>query len=108
MTMHDETRAHAANRLHLEGDMTIQRAAEFKQTLMNALDGAASLEINLHDVTEIDSSGVQLLMLAKATAQARTCELRLVSHSPAVLEVFELLDLAAHFGDPLLMPAQAA
>jgi hypothetical protein len=32
-------------------------------------------------------------------------ELHLVAHSQAVLEAFELLDLAAYFGDPLVMPS---
>lgn len=89
----------------IDGEMTIYRATELKQTLLNAIDGARLLEIDLHDVSEIDSSGVQLLMLTKSTGQAKDCEVRLVNHSPAVLEVFELLDLAAHFGDPLLVPA---
>ena len=91
--------------LPIEGEMTIYRAAELKQTLLNALNGVTSLELDLHGVTEIDSAGIQLLMLAKAAGQATACEVKLVNHSPAVLEVFELLDLAAHFGDPLLMPA---
>ncbi|RZI84615.1 MAG: anti-sigma factor antagonist [Rubrivivax sp.] len=94
--------------LRIEGEMTIYRAAELKQTLLTALDGATHLELDLHDVTEIDSAGVQLLLLAKGIAQSRSCDFRLVNHSPAVLEVFELLDLAAYFGDPLLIPAQAA
>lgn len=91
--------------LAIEGELSIYRAAELKETLLKALEGAASLEIDLHDVSEIDSAGIQLLMLTKSTGHATACEVRLVNHSPAVLEVFELLDLAAHFGDPLLMPA---
>jgi len=31
-------------------------------------------------------------------------KLHLVAHSPAVLEVLEMLNLAAHFGDPLVIP----
>lgn len=89
----------------IDGEMTIYRAAELKQSLLNAIDGASLLEIDLHEVSEIDSAGIQLLMLAKSTGQAKDCEVRLVNHSAAVLEVFELLDLAAHFGDPLLVPA---
>lgn len=91
--------------LPIEGEMTIYRAAELKQALLEALNGATALEVDLHGVTEIDSAGIQLLMLTKATGQANACEVRLLNHSPAVLEVFELLDLAAHFGDPLLVPA---
>ena len=62
--------------LPIEGEMTIYRAAELKQTLLNALNGATSLEVDLHGVTEIDSAGIQLLMLAKATGQARSEERR--------------------------------
>ncbi len=58
-------------------------------------------------MSELDSAGVQLLMAARKSAQAARRELHLVGHSPAVLEVFETMDLAAHFGDPLLMPAAA-
>jgi len=94
--------------LALAGELTIYRAAELRDTLIAALAGltdGAALELNLAEVDELDSAGVQLLMAARKTAQATQRELRLVGHSPAVLEVFETLDLAAHFGDPLLMPA---
>jgi anti-anti-sigma regulatory factor len=50
---------------------------------------------------------VQLLMLAKKTALAEGRELRLLAHSPAVIEVFELLNVAAYFGDPLVMDSRA-
>lgn len=94
--------------LALDGELTIYRAAELRDTLIKALaalnDGSA-LELDLAEVSELDIAGVQLLMAAKKSAQAAQRDLRLVGHSPAVLEVFETLDLAAHFGDPLLMPA---
>jgi anti-anti-sigma regulatory factor len=57
-------------------------------------------------VSEIDTAGVQLLMLAKQAALARNSELRLTGHSPAVLEVFELLNVAAYFSDPLVMASR--
>lgn len=91
--------------LRIEGEMTIYQAVELKETLLSALKGASTLEIDLHGVTEIDSAGVQLLMMAKREAHARGGKLRLSRHSPAVLDVFQMMDLAAHFGDSLLMPA---
>jgi len=89
--------------ISIEGEMTIYRAAELHQTLLAPLDLQSVLSIDLSKVTEIDSAGVQLLLLAKRTAQSRNKELRLVEHSPAVLEVFELLNLATYFGDPLFI-----
>ena len=94
--------------LRLDGELTIYRAAELKPLILAPLGEAQVLEVDLAGVSEIDSAGVQLLMLAKREAQARGGELHLVAHSPAVLDVFELLDLAAFFGDPLVMPAPAA
>ena len=86
--------------LRIVGEMTIFRAGELKQALLGE---PAPLEVDLSDVTEIDTAGVQLLMLAKKTARAEQRELRLMAHSPAVIEVFELLNLAAYFDDPLVL-----
>ena len=86
--------------LRIEGELTIFRAMELKPEL---LTDPLPEEINLAGVTEIDTAGVQLLMLAKRTALAQQRELHLVAHSPAVIEVFELLNVAAYFGDPLVM-----
>jgi anti-sigma B factor antagonist len=94
--------ADATGTLRIDGEMTIYRAAELKGVLLQALRAPRPLEIDLAEVTDIDSAGVQLLMMAKQAARAQGTELRLVRHSPAVLDVFELLDLAGHFGDPLL------
>ncbi len=90
--------------LRIEGELTIFRALELKPGLVA---NPALIEIDLSGVTEIDSAGVQLLMLAKNTAMAQQRELRLVSHSPAVIEVFELLNVGGYFGDPLVMQARA-
>ena len=94
----------SAGVLRIEGEFTIFRAAELKAVL---LADPAPLEINLSGVTEMDTAGVQLLMLAKQTALAHQRELRLVAHSPAVMDVFEMLNLAAYFGDPLLLTSPA-
>lgn len=92
--------------LRIEGDMSIYRAAELKDILRAALDGATALEIDLSAVTECDTAGVQLLMLTKKMAQADRRELRLCAHSPAVLDALERLNLAAYFGDPIVMARQ--
>lgn len=90
--------------LFIQGEMSIYRATELKQAL---LAEPAPVEVNLSGVTDIDTAGVQLLMLAKKTAQAQQRELRLVAHSAAVTDVFELLNLAAYFNDPLVMVSRA-
>jgi len=95
--------------LALDGELSIYRAAELKPVLLQALAKAeGGLEVDLSAVTEFDTAGLQLLMLAKQQAAALQRELHLVNHSPPVLEVFELLNVAAFFGDPLIVAALAA
>ena len=89
--------------LHIEGELSIYRADELQQALIEPLRAGVRLVVNLARVTELDTCGLQLLMLAKRTAKALGAELQLIGHSPAVLEVFELLNMAAFFGDPLVI-----
>ncbi|HJV52080.1 MAG TPA: STAS domain-containing protein [Noviherbaspirillum sp.] len=100
--------ARPSHPLRIEGELTIYQAGELKQTLQAALQQGDALEIDLSAVGEIDTAGVQLLIAAKKSAQAAGKELRLVAHSDAVVEAFELLDLGGYFGDPLVMAAQPA
>ena len=94
--------------MNLAGEMNIYCANQIKPALVNAMDKCAELEINLARVTEMDTAGIQLLMLAKREMAGQGKSLRLTQHSPAVLEVMELYDLAATFGDPLVMRAGRA
>lgn len=94
-------------RLWLAGEMTIYEANTLQTTLMDVLDQCQNLEVDLSGVTEIDTVGVQLLLLAKREAQARGRQFRLSQHSRAVVGVFEILNLSGLFGDPLVIPSAA-
>ena len=94
----------AARVLRIEGEFTIFRAMELKPVLLAT---PLADEVDLSGVTELDTAGVQLLMLLKKTALKQQRNVTLVAHSPAVIEVFELLNVVAHFGDHLLMNSQA-
>jgi anti-sigma B factor antagonist len=80
-------------RLSIVGELTIYRAAELKQTLLETLDQHRAIELDLSQVSEFDCAGLQLLLFAKRTALARRASLSLVEHSPPVREVFALLQL---------------
>jgi anti-anti-sigma factor len=90
----------SANILKIEGELTIFRAMELQPAILGTplVD-----EIDLSGVTELDSAGLQLLMLAKKTAHTQGKGLQLTGHSPAVMDVFELLNVAGYFGDHLVM-----
>jgi anti-anti-sigma factor len=106
----DTTTGHSTDRtdapeglLRISGECTIFRAAELRDLLMT---DPALLEIDLSGVTEMDSAGLQLLMGVKLAATRQQRTLRLTGHSQAVLEVFELLNVAGFFDDPLVMGAR--
>ena len=91
--------------LRIEGELTIYRAAQLKDTLLAAVAANGTLEIDLSAVEEFDTAGLQLLMLAKRAATAAGHTLRLAGPSAPVLVVFELLALSQHFGAPIVLPA---
>lgn len=84
--------------------MTIYNASELKENFFPLLTDSRELEINLANVTEIDSAGVQLLMLARKDRAERDQVLKLTKHSSEVLDVFELMDLLTYFKDPVVLP----
>ncbi|MBT3065187.1 lipid asymmetry maintenance protein MlaB [Rhodoferax sp. U11-2br] len=90
--------------LKIEGELTIFRAAELKPML---LDAPAVTEVDLSAVTELDTAGLQLLMVAKKAALAQGRELQLTGHSPAVLDVLALLNVAADLGDQTVTDSPA-
>jgi anti-sigma B factor antagonist len=83
----------------INGEMTIYRATELKEALVGQINAGKPLEIDLSGVTEIDSAGVQLLMMAKHAAHAKQQKMKLVNESAMVLEVLELLNLAGYFNE---------
>lgn len=89
------------------GEMTIYHAAEMKGELLRCLGRGTEVEINLSEVSEMDTAGFQLLLLAKREAANAGKPLRLVAHSPATLEVLDLFNMASYFGDPVMMPRAA-
>lgn len=80
--------------LFIEGDLTIRRVQEMKDVILARLDQSQALEVDLAGVTEIDTAGAQLLLLARRAAQTSGKELRLAAHSPAVASLFGLLRIA--------------
>jgi anti-anti-sigma factor len=86
----------------ISGAMTIYGAAAAKDTLLDALDGAGQLHVDLSQVAEMDTAGAQLLVLLAREAASAGKRVVLSGHSPAVLEVFDCYRLAALFGDAVI------
>jgi anti-sigma B factor antagonist len=90
--------------LKIDGELTIFRAAELKPVL---LAEPPALEIDLSGVTDLDTAGLQLLMLAKRCAVAQGRDLHLTRLSPVVVDVFGLLNVAEYFGESIAKDVQA-
>jgi anti-anti-sigma factor len=104
-----ETGTHeGAPSLRLVGELTIYEVTDARTRLSAALDQAPALQLNLAGVEELDTAGVQLLVWLKQEARRRGHTLALIAHSPAVLEVFDLLKVAGLFGDPILLAPSAS
>lgn len=90
--------------LKLAGELTIYTAAEARTGLAERLERKGPLpELDLSGVEELDTAGLQVLLWAKREAAAHDKPLPFANHSPAVVEVFDLLKIAAIFGDPILI-----
>ena len=98
----------STHRLALAEEMTIYHALEQKTTLLDALAEGDELELDLSQVGDIDSAGLQLLILLKKEAQRTGKRLAIVAHSQPVRAAIEFCNLAADFGDPLLIPVDEA
>ena len=94
--------------LSLAEDLTIYHALEQKNILLDALSTTDDLELDLLKVSEIDTAGLQLLILLKKEAQRTGKKVSIVAHSQAVRSVIDFCNLATELGDPLVIPAAEA
>lgn len=94
---------HAASdsqhRTALEGDLTIYRAAEIKERLIPPISAHRETELDLSGVSEIDSAGLQLLLLAAKEARRHQHAFRLSFLSQPVEELLALYNLHGYFID---------
>jgi len=98
----------SASTLAFEGEMTIYRAADIFQQLKDCLAKDKPIELDLSGVTEIDSSGLQILLYAQAEAEARGLTLAIAGISEAVEEMFNLLFLKRTFDLRVAKEAEAS
>jgi len=98
-----ETGAEGRCKAVVEGSMTIYEAAADKPLLLSALATAKEAAIDLSSVDEMDTAGLQLLILVKRESLKAGKVLRLTAHSQASLDVLERYNLGAYFGDPAIV-----
>jgi len=98
--------APATARYALGRNLTIYEANTAKEELLNSLALGTTIELDLSQVAEMDTAGVQLLMLAHRECMNQGKCLRVTERSQAVQQLLDLYDLAQLFGNA--PPAAAA
>jgi len=86
----------------LSGELTIYTVTELKDALAKDLADAIDVEIDLFGVSEVDTAGLQLLLLVKRMPHKKV---GFINHSPPVIRLVDLANLGSVFGDPLLISA---
>lgn len=85
----------AAEVLHVQGEMSIYRAIELAHLLLPAIGNPAKdVRMDLSRVTEFDTAGLQILLMARRVAASGGQRLRVVQASECVRQVLALCDLA--------------
>jgi len=87
----------------IEGELTIYFAAEIKAHLIDALEKVKEplIELHLKQVSDLDTAGLQLLLMARSVASAAGRVLAIRAPSSTVVEVFELCGLQEWLHDGL-------
>lgn len=85
------------------GDMNINTAGYFRKKFIQCIETYRVLEFDLSGVSDLDTNGLQLLIQIKRECNEAGKEVRLIAHSPVVVEVFESFGMTDFFRDPLVL-----
>lgn len=95
MTIHIEHSENGAQ-IRLTGELTIYTVTEIKTALAEAMNGVDDVEIDLSGVTEIDTAGLQVMLIVKRSPGKN---IRFANHPPAVRQLIELVNVGHVLGD---------
>lgn len=80
-------------KLSLSGELTIYFAHELKNLLLTALDENCDVDIDVAEVSEVDTAGLQLVLLAQKELESKGHRLRLLNANPEILKTLALYRL---------------
>jgi anti-anti-sigma factor len=84
----------------IDGEMNIYNALELKAALMKSIDESEAVDIDLSGVSEFDSAGLQLLLLARKECERGGKRLKFKAKSAPVESVIGLFNLGELFESP--------
>ncbi|MBY0453298.1 MAG: STAS domain-containing protein [Burkholderiaceae bacterium] len=99
---------HTESALRISGEFSILTAQELKQYLLDAVirSETPEIKIDLSEVTEFDSAGLQLMVMTKREAERRGKYIRFEPCSATVLDLLALCDLVDYFSKPIMNSTQ--
>ena len=83
--------------------MSIYAAMDLRSLFSATLMDHDQIEVNLSNVTEIDSAGLQLMIALKNDALKQGKNIIFTEHSTDVMDFLELFNMIKFFGDPVIM-----
>ena len=86
--------------VRVDQDMTIYTAATMKEQLLTSLKNGSGVTLDLSGVPEIDTAGIQLLLLTAREAERTGGRMTIDAMSPAVGDTLRLLNLGPKLGVP--------
>jgi anti-sigma B factor antagonist len=89
-------------RATLAGELSIYTVAEIKAALAGAMERCDEIEVDLSGVSEIDTAGLQLMLIVKRNPGKAV---RFVNHPPSVARLVDLANLGETLGDPMFISA---
>ena len=84
-------------------NMTIYEALEIQALFSAALMQYQKIEVDLSQVVEIDSAGLQLMVALKNDALEQSKSLFFTGHSRCVIKLLDLFNMNVFFGDPVVL-----
>jgi len=94
--------ARSSRDITVSGELTIYTASEWRDRLIGEMAGTDDIRLQLAEVAEIDSAGLQLLLAAKRLANSEGRQLELANPSAAVRGLFDLVRLNEQLGSDAL------
>lgn len=83
----------------ISGEMTIYDAVFLRNELISILTNNNELEIDLSDVTEVDTTGLQIMYALQKEAKILSKKIHWTNHSEAILNTINLLNLGSSLGE---------
>lgn len=89
-------------RVLLSGELTIYSVADIKAGLTDVMNHADQIEVDLSGVTEVDTAGLQLMLIAKRNPGKQVV---FAKHTAALLRLVDLANLGHALGDQMVLDA---